>query len=309
MQRFLYVILFLVLTIVIVFFVVRVPSKSLDQLKEKYANAESEFVEIQGMPVHYRIEGQGHPLVLIHGTASSLHTWDGWTEMLKDSFQIVRLDMPAFALTGPHEDGDYSYDFYVQFLDEFVQKTGLDTFALAGNSLGGAISWNYALQYPEKLTHLILVDASGIPKAAQEPPLVFKLAKNPASAFLLKHITPRSFIEDNIRQVYYNDLLITEELVDRYYDMTLREGNRQAFIDRVKTKMSDRSGEIQTIALPTLIQWGRYDEWIPVQDGFRFQELIQNSSLILYEAGHVPMEELPKETALDVREFLLKQAF
>lgn len=306
MQRFLYVLLFLVLTLVIVFFVVRVPSKSPDQLREKYTNAESEFVEIQGMPVHYRIEGQGHPLVLIHGTASSLHTWGGWTEALKDSFQVVRLDMPAFALTGPHKDGEYSYDFYVQFLDEFVQRIGLDTFALAGNSLGGAISWNYALQYRDKLTHLILVDASGIPKAAQEPPLVFKLAKSPATAFLLKHITPRSFIEDNMRQVYYNDLLITEELVDRYYDMTLREGNRQAFIDRVKTKMSDRSSEIQTIAIPTLIQWGRYDEWIPVQDGFRFQELLPNSSLILYEAGHVPMEELPKETALDVREFLLK---
>ena len=134
---------------------------SVDELKSKYANEKSQYIDVQGMSVHYRIEGNwsAPALVLIHGTAASLHTWDAWVDYLAPHFKIVRFDLPAFGLTGPSPARDYSKEAYVEFLNNFTQEIGLTSFHLAGNSLGGDIAWNYAATYPEKVDKLVLVDA------------------------------------------------------------------------------------------------------------------------------------------------------
>uniref|UniRef100_UPI00404B205D alpha/beta fold hydrolase n=1 Tax=Fulvivirga sp. TaxID=1931237 RepID=UPI00404B205D len=154
------------------------PDMPLDELKALYANEESKFVDIDGMDVHYRVEGSGPTLVLLHGTSSSLHTWDAWTEILKDDFTIVRMDLPAFGLTGPNTTKDYSLVAYSQFLDKFLAAVNVDTFYLAGNSLGGGIAMNYTLDHPERVKKLILIDASGYPREAGKRPWIFRLASN-----------------------------------------------------------------------------------------------------------------------------------
>ena len=120
---------------------------AVDDLKAKYTNTESEFMDLDGMKVHYRDEGNPSdsiPLVLIHGTSSSLHTWDAWVQDLLPSHRIIRLDMPAFGLTGPNPQQDYSLDYYAHFLHEFLGKLSVKHIYLAGNSLGGSIAWHYA---------------------------------------------------------------------------------------------------------------------------------------------------------------------
>lgn len=277
---------------------------SVDELKPLYAQSPSQFIEVDGMKVHYRIEGQGTSLVLLHGTAASLHTWDGWTEALKDSFQIVRMDLPAYGLTGPHPDSKYDIKDYVDFVDHFLSKLGIDEFNLAGNSLGGGIAWNYTVTHPEKVKQLILVDASGVPKKGASP-LIFRLAKNEVLAPILKKITPRLIIQKNMEQVYFDDSKISKALVDRYFELARREGNRQAFIDRSRHVNSMQLDDLNLINCPTLILWGRHDEWIPVADAEVFKSKIKNSQTRIYEnAGHVPMEEIPNESAKDVRKFL-----
>lgn len=77
------------------------PDIPLEELKAKYANAQSKFIEIDGLQVHYRIEGEGEPFVLVHGTGSVLQSWDGWAQLLSPHFKIIRMDIPAFGLTGP----------------------------------------------------------------------------------------------------------------------------------------------------------------------------------------------------------------
>ena len=107
------------------------------------------------MQVHYRVEGEGMPIVLIHGTGSCLQTWDTWTDTLqKNNFKVIRLDMPGFGLTGARKDKDYSVKTYINFLDTFLQRIHIDTFAIAGNSLGGEIAWRYALEHPSKVSTL-----------------------------------------------------------------------------------------------------------------------------------------------------------
>ena len=117
------------------------PDIPLSELKKNYTNDFSSFVSIQGMDVHYRDEGEGPVIILLHGTGSSLHTWDKWTKILSENYRVIRLDLPAYGLTGPHPQKKYALDDYRLFLEEFLKKLELNKFMLAGNSLGGAIAW------------------------------------------------------------------------------------------------------------------------------------------------------------------------
>ena len=279
-----------------------------EKLKEKYANSFSKFVDIDGMQVHYREAGKGMPIVLIHGTGSSLHTWDEWALKLKENYRVIRMDLPAFGLTGPNKNRDYSIDKYTQFLEEFVAKLKLDSMILAGNSLGGNIAWNYASKNPEKVQKLILVNASGLPTNKPQP-WIFKMAKIPVLNKLFLYITPRSIIEDNLKQVYQDDTKITDALITRFHDLTLREGNRKAFIDRAKIDFTPsetlKKEQLQNLQIPTLLIWGAMDTWIPVTNGKKMNALLPNSKLVvLQNSGHVPMEENPTESLMVLNEFL-----
>jgi pimeloyl-ACP methyl ester carboxylesterase len=278
--------------------------RSVDELKEKYANDQSKFIEIDGIKVHYRDEGTGVPLVLLHGTAASLQTWDGWTEALKDKYRIIRLDLPAFGLTGPAFDGDYSTDNYGRFLNAFFSEIQLDSIYLAGNSLGGHIAWTYALDNQDFVKKLILIDATGIPKTGPDP-MVFRMARTPIVGSLFKYITPKSFIKKNLNEVYYDDSKITDALVDRYHDLALGKGNRQAFIDRASVENPDRSDELQYLLTPTLLIWGKEDNWVPMSSFESFKELIPDlKTALLDKIGHVPMEEDPILTSKIADDFL-----
>jgi len=292
------------LFLVACFFIFRDGDLAVDELKKKYANEHSQFIEVQGTQTHYRIEGDGnHHVLLIHGTGASLHTWDGWVAEMKDSFRLIRLDLPAFGLTGPHPERDYSMDRYVGYVDDFMEAVGVDSFSIAGNSLGGNIAWNYTIAHPDKVQKLILVDAAGYPE--KESASVFRLAQSDLTAPLLKHITPRSFIKKNLLEVYGQANLLTDATIDRYHDMALREGNRQAFIDRVRTRYDDRSNLISSITHPTLIMWGMKDSWTDPRNAKKFAEDIKGSILIEYPAlGHVPMEEDPTTSVRDVIDFM-----
>lgn len=277
-----------------------------EELQAKYANAASRFIMLHGMRVHYRDEGAGPTLVLLHGTASSLHTWEGWASALQNDFRIVRMDLPGFGLTGPNATHDYSLPQYVDFLAAFADSLKLERFHLAGNSLGGEIAWHFALAQPARVESMILLDAAGYP--ITRVPFAFTLARNPLTRFFTRWITPRSLVQKSLLDVYGDDGKVTEALVQRYYELTCRAGNRAAFIARARAFHVVEFERIKQILTPTLIQWGAQDEWIPVADAQRFVADIPNSELIIYEdAGHVPMEEIPEQTAHDAKNFMLRE--
>lgn len=281
---------------------------SVEDLKIEYANEHSKFLEIDGMQVHFRDEGKGFPIVLIHGTASSLHTWDDWTKDLKKSHRVIRMDLPAFGITGPNATGDYSINGYTRFFNQFIEKLKIEKFHLAGNSLGGNIAWNYAAEYPQKIEKLILVDASGLPTNKPQPS-VFKMAKTPLLSSLFLYVTPKFFIKKNIKEVYADETKITDDLITRYHKMALRVGNREAFIDRARIdfKLGSKANftKLKSIQTPTLLIWGAQDTWIPLDNGKRMQNVIEHSKLVVLEnSGHVPMEESPKESLAILYEFI-----
>lgn len=296
------VIVLLVLTSL--FYFLSTPDISVEELKTLYANEHSKFIEVDGMQVHYRDEGQGMPIVLIHGTAASLHTWDAWTKTLKTDYRVIRLDIPAFGLTGPHPEHDYQIKTYSNFLGKFLNKLKIDSMHLVGNSLGGEIAWYHAAKFPEKIRKLILLDPAGYPFTKGKP-WIFTLARTPILNSIIRNFTPKSIVENNLHQVYYDESKVNPELVDRYYKMTLRTGNRDAFIERAKTDLIDQTALLKTIKSPTLIIWGKEDIWISPSNGDSFQADIPNAKLIVMdEVGHVPMEEQPSESLQPVLDFL-----
>ncbi len=280
-----------------------IPAK---KLKKKYTLPVSKFMKLQGMDVHYAVEGRGFPLVLIHGTSSSLHTWEKWTGTLKKHYKIIRLDLPAYALTGPNKNHDYSEKWYDQFLSEFLKNLKVTSCFIAGNSRGGAIAWYFALQHPEQVKGLILIDSAGYPYSRSKP-LVFRLAATPVLNKFFKNITPRYFVEKSLKEVYADDSKITPELIDRHYELTLREGNREAFIARTVNQKPYSYKRISEIKCPTLIMWGGKDPWIRPEKAEDFKKDIAGSKVIIYpNAGHVPMEEIPAQTGRDALAFLKK---
>lgn len=287
---------------------------SIEDLKTAYANEHSNFIEIDGLKVHYRDEGKGFPIILIHGTASSLHTWNDWAKELKKTNRIIRMDLPAFGLTGPNSNADYSIKSYTTFLHQFLEKIKVDKFHLAGNSLGGNIAWNYTAEHPEKVEKLILVDASGLPTNKPQP-AIFKMAKTPVLSSLFLYVTPKFFIKKNMKEVYADNTKITNDLVARYHKMALRTGNRQAFIDRAKMdfKLSSKANleKLKSIQTPTLLIWGAKDNWIPLKSvGRKMDSVLPNSKLVVLEnSGHVPMEENPEKSLIVFRKFLTYEEY
>ena len=306
MRYLFYIIIFTIVALSALLFALNTPDIPLDELKAKYANEESEFVELMDMDVHFRDEGQGMPLVLIHGTASSLHTWDVWTEEMKDSLRILRLDLPAFGLTGPHPSHDYSLDTYADLVAAFLDNRGVDSCYIAGNSLGGGIARKFAEKYPQRTKKLILVDPGGY-RSNKGLPFAFKLGRTPIVKNLISSITPLFLYENSIKEVYHDDNKITEELLMRYYELSLAPGNRDALVARMNQEYKPAEWKENFLQIPVLIMWGKTDAWIPVTMVDSFLEDIPAADVMIYDnAGHVPMEEIPYETAEDAREFLLE---
>ena len=285
---------------------------SVEELKKKYANTESEFVEIDGMQVHFRDQGlatDSLPIVLIHGTGASLHTWESWVNELKNKHRIITLDIPAYGLTGPNKTGDYSQDFYVNFMENFLLKLNIKRCVLGGNSLGGSITWAFALEHPERVGKMILVDAGGYPMVSKSVPIAFQIARMPIVGNLFKYILPYAVIEKSLQNVYVHDDRITPELIERYYDLASRTGNRKAFLDRMRSSIkNDNYLKIKTLTMPTLIIWGKEDGLIPLNVAEKFRKDLPNDTMIVFkDLGHTPMEEDPMKTVKAVKDFLSKE--
>lgn len=283
--------------------------RPLSELKEKYGGPPSRFLKVGDLNVHYRDEGipeDSLPVVLLHGTGSSLHTYDKWVSVLKHRERVIRMDLPAFGLTGPFSDRNYSIDHYVAFLNRFLIQLGISDCIIAGNSLGGQIAGEFAIRHPEKVAKLVLIDAAGYKFNSKSTPIAFRMARMPVVNKLLTFITPKFMAQSSVENVYADKSKVTDSLVDRYFELTLREGNRQAFVDRL-TFPSDTFDveQLRSLKLPTLILWGEQDMLIPVSNALRFHDDLPNDTLIILKStGHVPMEENPEKSLEALMNFL-----
>nr|WP_316644316.1 alpha/beta hydrolase [uncultured Roseateles sp.] len=289
----------------------RAPERPVESLVLRWAPPPSEFIELNGQLVHLRDQGpkaDPTPIVLIHGTSASLHTWEGWVRELQPAHRVISFDLPGFGLTGPNDSGDYSDPTYVRFVLALMDQLKLKQVVLGGNSLGGEIAWQVAANAPTRVKALVLVDAGGYDFQPESIPLGFQLARLPGARYLVKGILPRRMIEQSVRNVYGDPAKVDSELIDRYFEMAVREGNREALTQRLAQLEPGRyAAQIPTLKQPTLILWGGKDRLIPLSNGQRFAREIAGSQLQVFEQlGHVPQEEDPALTVAAVKAFMAR---
>ncbi|HTO39735.1 MAG TPA: alpha/beta hydrolase [Rhizomicrobium sp.] len=279
-------------------------------LDDKYASPASEFLILpDGANVHVRDEGprDAPVLLLVHGSNASLLTWEPWVKRLSNSLRLVTLDMPGHGLTGAVPDGDYSQAAMVRAVKETADKLHLEKFAIGGNSMGGGVAARFAELYPARITHLILVDAAGMPtQQGTKIPLAFKIARIPVLNRIMLYVTPRSMVREGLETAIVRKDIITDAMIDSYWNFARMEGTRAATLARFSLPPSaDVARDIAKIKAPTLILWGAQDSLIPVASAHLFAKAIAGSRLIVYPAtGHLPQEEVADQSAADVRRFL-----
>lgn len=274
-----------------------------EKLEKKYTDAFSKFIDVDGNRVHYRDEGKGETVVLLHGTASSLHTWNQWSNELKEQYRVIRVDLPGFGLTGPDGLERYEVDDDVAFLTHFLNKLNIRQFHLVGSSLGGRIAWQFALTNQSRLASLTLIASLGYPQQSWPPGIA--LAQWPVVGEFLSSAAPKFLYEHSLKEVYFDHTLVNEQLVNRYYQLAHYPGNKTAFPKRVQARLDKDSHLIPKISTPTLIMWGKEDRYFPADNANKFNRDISNSTLIIYpNVGHLPMEEIPIQSVNDFTSFI-----
>lgn len=259
---------------------------------------DSRFVAVGGLRIHYKRAGHGPALVLLHGSASSLQHFDRAAALLSESFDVIRPDLPGFGLTGPRKDRDYRIPTYTAAVAAFLEALEVPRYAVAGNSLGGNIAWNLALDHPERLTGLVLVNATGYPE--KEIPAGMRLTRNPLLQPVLRRVMPRGAIERNLRSsVGPHSTIVDDAMVDRAHQLMNRPGNRSAFVDFCNTDQPDRSAQIPGITAPTLILRSASI------DGQHFSRDLPGAGEMVHpHGGHLLPEEEPQWVADAIVMFL-----
>ncbi|MGH6650289.1 MAG: alpha/beta fold hydrolase [Sphingopyxis sp.] len=306
----------LVLAIVIAFLALRTPDTDRAEMIAKYGGPHATFAAgPAGQTIHYRDQGKrdGPVIVLLHGSNASLQTWEPLVKRLGADYRIVTLDLPGHGLTGGTPDKDYGASGMMAAVDVVAAKLELDRFTLGGNSMGGWVAWRYALDHPEHVDALLLLDAAGMPLRAGEkrPPsnIGFRILQYRSGRWLATQITPRSLVEESLRGSVEKQGIVDEAMIDRYWELLRFPGNREATslratLDR-EPAMADRIGGIKA---PTLILFGKQDRLINPTAAQSFHERMPGSEVVLLDGiGHLPMEEAPDETAVAIADFLKRR--
>ncbi len=288
------------------------PDTEAAEMKTKYGGGASRFVELEpGLNVHYRDQGKrdGRVVLLVHGSNASLHTWEPWVEQLGMDYRIISLDLPGHGLTGSHPGGVYDYPVFVDVVDKLMTKLDVSKAVIGGNSMGGGVSWMFALAHPEKTQAVLLVDAAGAPAwQSKKTPIGFRAMRTPVIKELARFIAPRSMFESSLKTSMSVQSKIDDALIDRYWELNRYPGNREASLKRFGLPHNNRQASKETLAaisVPVMIMWGAEDNLIPVSSARWFAWAIPGAKLVVYpKVGHVPMEEVPDESAADVKLWL-----
>lgn len=279
----------------------------LKELIEKYTLKDSKFMDLYGIKIHYTDQGKGDVILLLHGVLSSLHTFDNWANKLSENHRVIRVDLPGFGLTGPWTDNEYSINRYTEFIKKFMDKLNINKFHIAGSSLGGWIAWEFAVAMEHRIDKMILINSAGYINQGKYP-WPFIIAKTPVLNQILNYqLVPKFVARKILKEVIYDSRIISDELVNRYYDLSHRKGNLKAFKTIANLPFKQNTDALKKISTSTLLLWGDKDSWISLKDVDSFKNDLQNAKVIIYkEVGHIPMEEIPEKSCKDALDFLLQ---
>lgn len=281
------------------------PDKSLTSLHKKYLAKDTDLAIVAGMQLHVRDTGprDAVAIILLHGLASSLHTWDGWAQILERRYRVIRLDLPGSGLSPPDVTGDYTDARSTSLLTALLDERGIERAHFVGNSMGGRIAWKFAAGHPERVKKLILVSPDGFASPG------FEYGKAPDIPMIMqamRYVLPRWMLRSNVVIAYSDPAALADVVLDRYHDLMLAPGSRDALLARMKqTVLVPPKPLLRQISAPVLLLWGEKDAMIPMANAQDYLRDLENARLVrLPTLGHVPHEEAPDISIAPVVEFL-----
>ena len=281
------------------------PDLARERLLQSYARAGTAQLMDGVQPYFIQDTGprDAPTLVLLHGFGASLQTWDAWSQALETQWRVVRIDVPAFGLTGPAVNNDYSDEADVARLLALLDHLGLQRVAVGGQSMGGRIAWNFAAAHPERVSHLVLVAPDGFPDPRSTTEFTYQVSP---WLGLMKLSLPAWALKLGVAPAYGDEKLLTADTMRRYQDMMRAPGVRTALIERMRqSRNSDPVPRLQSLKMPILLVWGDKDAFIPISNAQDYLNAIPHATLASIPlAGHVVHEEAPQPSVEAVKEFL-----
>lgn len=276
------------------------------EVEAKWARPPSKFVVIDGVRLHYRDEGRGPAVVLLHANYSSLFMWEPWVAKLRDDYRVIRVDLPAHGLTGPEPNGNYTLERIQTLFERFVDERGLGRFTVVGTSIGGTVAMRYTAAHPERIERLVLISPGSLEARVRGRTTP---ANVPRVADLLGYVTPKSFTRFLLTNDYGDPARLSDAVTDEWYDMWMREGNRLAMINLLRQYVSGGvEDKIRAVKVPVLLIWGEKNKRVPLALAYETQKLLENSPEVKLEIlpgiGHMLVQEAPQQSAQLIRRYL-----
>jgi len=262
--------------------------------------AHQRWVTIHGRRANVIELGSGPPVVFIHGLSGS---WQNWLEQLPvfaRDHRVIAFDLPGFGSSEMPED-KVSIPGYGRWVDALFAELGVDAAAVVGNSMGGFIGAEVAIQFPQRVERLVLISAAGLTIENQIPGAILSALRlvNTQLGGYTGWLASRS--EALTRRPRSRELIFKivaespSKLPAPLVAEQIRGSGKPGFVPALdaltKYPIRDRLGEI---ACPTLIVWGTNDKLVPARDADEFERLIPNSRKVVWsDTGHVAMLERP----------------
>lgn len=249
-------------------------------------------------------------ILLLHGFSANKDNWIRFTKALDKKYHVLAVDLAGHGDSEKLLTTDYGLFKQADRLNALMTKLGIEQFHIAGNSMGGAISAIFSLKYPEKIKSLTLMDAAGIDgKNQSEYYLALTEGRNPLIA------TDEASFDFRMDFTMSQPPFLPWPLYSAFLRKTLAraEINEKIFSDMLATKNGLAETNFQqaietTIAkgnIPTLIMWGEEDRVLDVSAAAAFKDLIPAAKVHIFEGvGHLPMVEIPNESADIYQQFL-----
>jgi pimeloyl-ACP methyl ester carboxylesterase len=282
---------------------------STEDLLAKYGTPASQFIELDGARIHYRDEGSGPAIVLLHANFASLAMWEPWARELKQQYRVVRLDMTSHGLSGVDTTGDYSMPRTVELLRQFLDARGLESVAIVGTSIGGTIGIRFAAAYPNRVRQLVLINPGALEGKRMKP----GRERIPGWASILTVYTPRAAAKYLLTNAYGDPAKVTDELVDEWWEMWRHEGNRAAILMRLgQYKATDIDEQVGRVRAPVLLVWGESDPQTPLEQADELRALLTSAArvelAVLPKVGHMAVQEAPRESLAATLTFIERES-
>ena len=245
------------------------PDKPRATLESRYLNSPGDMIDVLGTRLHVRDSGpkDAPPVVMMHGFGSSLHTWEPWAKALASELRVIRFDLPGSGLSEPDTTGDYADTRTMDLLAALMDRLGVAQASLIGNSIGGRIAWRFAAHDPKRVAKLVLISPDGFASTG------FAYGKKPSvpvTIKLMRYVLPKALLRTSLEPAYGSAANLTDETVNRYYDLMLAPGIRGAMIARMEqTVLENPEPLLRSIRVPDLVALGREGRGDPLEQRAR----------------------------------------